>query len=215
ELLAGMEQEGWWAGNAFIWDAGDQLVRWRPDWVTIVSQITRGPQGPYRELVGFHYEPPQQAQPMYGPPQDATASEVVHWAPVPDPCASFRGMSWLTPVLRDSQADTAMNTYKIKYLEHAATPNLIIKYAQKLQPGTIHSLRERLTARAGGVDNAYKTLILDQGADLTPVGNSLQEMDFSGVQQAGADRILAASGVPAVLVGLEPLRGAGRGYQES
>jgi hypothetical protein len=108
-----------------------------------------------------------------------------------------------------------MTTYKSKYLERAATPNLIIRYTQKLQPGTIDALRERLAARYGGVDNAYRTLVLDQGADLTPVGNNLREMDFSAVQQAGADRVLAASGVPAVLVGLEPLRGAGRGYQES
>jgi phage portal protein BeeE len=215
ELVARMEQDAGWAGNAYIWDAGDQLVRWRPDWVTIISAVTRGPRGPYREKIGFYFEPPKLMQPQYGPPQDVTAAEVVHWAPIPDPQASFRGMSWLTPVLRDAQADTGMTTYKSKYLERAATPNLIIRYTQKLQPGTIDSLRERLAARYGGVDNAYKTLVLDQGADLTPVGNNLREMDFSAVQQAGADRVLAASGVPAVLVGLEPLRGAGRGYQES
>ena len=40
-------------------------------------------------------------------------------------------------------------------------------------------------------------------------------MDFSNVSGAGEQRILAASMVPGVLVGLEPLRGAGRGYQES
>src|SRR5437660_4552433 len=40
-------------------------------------------------------------------------------------------------------------------------------------------------------------------------------MDFSNVAAAGEQRILAASFVPGVLVGLEPLRGAGRGYQES
>jgi hypothetical protein len=40
-------------------------------------------------------------------------------------------------------------------------------------------------------------------------------MDFSGVSAVGTERILAACEVPGVLVGLEPLRGAGRGYQES
>jgi len=215
ELVARMEQDVSLAGNAFIWDAGDQLVRWRPEWVTIVSAITPGPRGPYREVVGYHYEPPKNEQPAYGEPQDAPAAEVAHWAPIPDPCASFRGMSWMTPVLRDAQADSGMTAYKIRYLSNAATPNLIIKYSQKLQPGTVDALRERLQARYGGVDNAFKTLILDQGADLTPVGNNLREMDFSGVQQAGADRILADAGVPGVLVGLEPLRGAGRGYEES
>jgi hypothetical protein len=72
-----------------------------------------------------------------------------------------------------------------------------------------------MAARHGGVDNAFKTLVLDQGADVTVIGNSLAQMDFSNVAAAGSERILAASMVPGVLVGLEPLRGAGKGYQES
>src|SRR5262249_48339595 len=154
-------------GNAFIWDAGDQLVRWRPEWVTIVSEIARGPRGPYRRVLGYHYEPPKDAQPQYGPPQDATPDEVAHWAPVPDPCASFPGMSPLAPVLRDIQGDTAMSQYKIQYLTNSASPNLLIKYAAKLQDGTVDKIRERMTARYGGVDNAFKTLVLDQGADVS------------------------------------------------
>jgi hypothetical protein len=57
--------------------------------------------------------------------------------------------------------------------------------------------------------------VLDQGADVTVIGNSLAQMDFSGVSAVGTERILADAGVPGVLVGLEPLRGAGRGFQES
>jgi len=216
ELLARAEQDASLAGNFFLWDAGDRLVRWRPDWVTIISAITAAPRGGwYRQVVGYHYEPPKTEQPAYGEPQTVPASECVHWAPIPDPWASFRGMSWLTPALREAQADTAMTAYKTKYLTHAATPNLLLRYAQKLQPATVDSLRERITARYAGVDNAFKTLILDQGADATVIGNSLSQMDFSGVQQSGADRILSDGNVPGVIVGLEPLRGAGRGYAES
>jgi hypothetical protein len=108
-----------------------------------------------------------------------------------------------------------MTSYKIKYLSNSASPNLLIRYAQKLQPGTVDAVRERMHARYGGVDNAFKTLVLDQGADVTVIGNSLAQMDFSGVSAVGTERILADAGVPGVLVGLEPLRGAGRGYQES
>jgi len=103
----------------------------------------------------------------------------------------------------------------VKYLDNAATPNVIIKYAQKLSPGTVDSIRERVKSRYGGAANAFKTLVLDQGADFTVVGNSFSQMDFTGVMQAGTERILAAGQVPGVLVGLEPLRGAGRGFQES
>jgi hypothetical protein len=69
-------------------------------------------------------------------------------------------------------------------------------------------------ARYAGPQNAFKTLILDQGGDATVIGNSLTQMDFSNVMQAGVDRILAAAMVPGVMLGFEPLRGAGRSYAD-
>jgi len=200
-----------------IWDAPgeNRLVRLRPDWTTIVSQLVQvGGGGQYRQVVGYYVEPPKSVLDQ-GKGQFYPADEVVHWAPIPDPAADFRGISWLTPVYRDVAGDDGLTQYKIKYLENNASPNLLIKYAQKLQPGTVDAIRERMTARYGGASNAFKTLVLDQGADATVIGNSLAQMDFSGVSAVGTERILAAGAVPGVLVGLEPLRGAGRGFQES
>jgi len=217
DLLARMEQDAGLMGNAYVWDAPGEgrLVRLRPDWTTIVSEVVNvGGGGWYRRKVGYFWEPPKsildEGKGFFVP-----ADECVHWAPIPDPQADFRGMSWLTAAVREVQGDSGLTQYKIRYLENAATPNLLIKYAQKLSPATVDSLRERVTARYGGVTNAFKTLILDQGADTTVVGNSLQQMDFSAVSAVGVERILADAMVPGVLVGLEPLRGAGRGYQES
>lgn len=217
ELLARMELDVSLAGNAYIWNppGDDRLVRLRPDWTTIISRIVEVPGGGrYRQVIGYWWEPPKGLE-TEGTGQFYPAGEVVHWAPLPDPQANFRGMSWLTPVLREVQADTGMTTYKTKYLDNAATPNLVLKYPQKLQPATIDSLRDRINARYGGVANAWKTLVLDQGADLLAMGNNLQQMDFTNVAALGAERILAAANVPGILVGLEALRGAGRGYEES
>jgi phage portal protein BeeE len=222
DLLARAEQDVSMAGNSYTWDppGEDRLVRLRPDWTTIVSEVVYvdggDPEHPgwYRRPVGYWHEPPKGVLDR-GRGFLAPAEEVVHWHPVPDPAADFRGMSWLTPVMRDVQGDDGLTRYKIKYLENSASPNLLIRYAQKLQPGTVDSVRERMHARYGGVDNAFKTLVLDQGADVTVIGNSLAQMDFSGVSAVGVERILAAAMVPAVLAGLEPLRGAGRGFQES
>lgn len=215
DLLARMEQDVSVAGNAYIWHTGEELVRLRPDWVTIVSELVTDALGrQYRRVTGYWFQPPKSSDPRYGEPAMYDADEVAHWAPIPDPTADFRGMSWLTPVLREIAGDSGLTEYKIKYLEHAASPNLLLKYAQKLQPGTIDALRERMTARYGGVDNAFRTLILDQGADATVIGNSLSQMNFDTVQQAGSDRILAAAGVPGMLVGLEPVRGAGKAYAD-
>lgn len=219
ELLARMIQDADLAGNAYIWDAGAHLVRLRPDQVTIVSkevwvdesggEVDPPPPGvvlqgarSYREVVGYWWDPKQTG--FEQPSRDAqfyTVDEVAHWSPLPDPLANFRGMSWLTPVVREITADTALTDYKIKYLDNAATPNMILKYKQKLMPDTIDAIRERMAARYGGVANAFKTLILDQGADHTVVGNSLEQMNFTTVQAAGENRILIASGVPGIVVG--------------
>src|SRR6266581_7326280 len=141
ELLVRAEQDVSLAGNFFLWDAGDRLVRWRPDWVTIISALVQvdngtGRPGFYRRVIGYWHEPPKSATGQ-GEGFFVPVSQVVHWAPLPDPEASFRGMSWLTPAVREAQADSGMTAYKTKYLQHAATPNLLLKYAQKLAPGTV------------------------------------------------------------------------------
>jgi hypothetical protein len=81
ELLARMIQDADLAGNAYVWNAGDQLVRLRPDWVTIVSALVTAPGGgQHRKVLGYHFEaPPTSAdQPE---PMDLTVDEVAHWSP--------------------------------------------------------------------------------------------------------------------------------------
>lgn len=203
ELLARMIQDADIAGNAYIWDSGTQLVRRPPEQMTIVSQETSDGHGrSYREVVGYYWDPNPIGTGQ--PSKDAQyydVSEVAHWTPIPDPEANFKGMSWMTPIIREITADTALTDYKLKYLENAATPNMLVKYKQKLLPETIDSLRDRMQARYGGKNNAFKTLVLDQGADMTVVGNSPEQMNYTTVQAAGENRILIASGVPGIVVG--------------
>lgn len=216
-LLARMEQDAFMAGQGYVWDppGEDRLVRLRPDWVTIVSErVPVGGGGWYRRPVGYWFEPPKS---LFSKDEGflVPAGECVHWAPIPDPQADFRGMSPLTPIYRDIAGDDGLTTFKIRYLQNNASPNLLIKYPQRLLEATVDKIRERVNARYGGTDNAAKTLVLDAGADATVIGNSLSQMDFSAVSSVGVERILAACAVPGVLVGLEPLRGAGRGFGES
>lgn len=208
ELLARMEQDVSLAGNAYVWAAeDDRLVRLPPEQVTIVSEEVRGPRGRYREIIGYEWDPsPVQT---VAPGQDDrsdkaqsfTVAEVAHWSPYPDPRANFRGMSWLTPVLREIAADSAMTSYKNTYLENMAAPNLLIRYQQKLRPDTVDAISERMHARYGG-GNAFRTFVLDQGADATVLDNSLAQMDFTNVQGGGERRICADGGVDPVLLGL-------------
>jgi phage portal protein BeeE len=214
ELLARMEQDLSLAGNAYIWRAApDRLVRLPPDEVTIISREVQAPTGHYREVVGYDWDPTpvQNVAPGQSDKSEQaqlfTVDEIAHWSPYPDPRANFRGMSWLTPVLRDTQADSAMTSYKIAYLENMAAPNLLLKYQQKLRPDTVDAIAERMHAKYGG-SNAFRTFVLDQGADATVLNNSLEQLGYADTQDAGVKRICMASGVDPILIGLGGSRDA-------
>ena len=42
------------------------------------------------------------------------ADEVVHFAPIPDPSAAFRGMSWLTPITEEMTASVRPNSTEMR-----------------------------------------------------------------------------------------------------
>jgi phage portal protein BeeE len=202
DLLSRMIQDADLAGNAFFTRFDDGIVRLRPDWIDIVvaKRLYRGGQVGHVKVGYLYYEggkercKPEEAVPFF-------PEEVAHFMPTPDPQASFRGMSWLTPVVREVQNDGLMNRHKKKFFENGATPNLVIKHAQAASPEKVERFAERMAAQYGGVDNAYKSLNLYPGADVTVVGSDFRQVDFKQVQGAGETRIAAAAGVPPVIAG--------------
>jgi HK97 family phage portal protein len=201
ELLGRMIQDADLAGNAFIHRInGTRLERLRPDWTRIVSVGMEDPEtgNEYREVVGYAYAENGQGDPEFYPVED-----VAHWSPVPDPLAPWRGMSWLTPVVREINADLSMSVHEQKFFENAATPNMLIRYMGKVDPAWMTKLRDQMQSTHSGVDNANKTLFLDEGADVTVIGSQFKEMDFSSLRQAGEVRIASAGGTPPIVAGLQ------------
>jgi HK97 family phage portal protein len=199
ELLTRIEQHGSLAGNSYTVRVGpNELAQLRPDYVTIVSEeFPDSKARPSRRVVGYVYQEPG------GDPQVYDVSEVAHYCPIPDPLARFRGMSWLTPVVREINSDKAMTDHKQKFFDNAATPNMVLRYKSKINKDDLAALSDRFAAKFGSPDNAGKTLLLDDGADLTVVGNSFEQMNFTAIQAAGENRIAAAAGVPGIVVGLK------------
>lgn len=160
DLLGQMLLRSDLAGNAFVWDSGRSLHVWRPDWVTIVLGSQLEPDDPASaedvEVVGYLYAPGgQMAQPRFYP-----ADEVAHFAPIPDPLATFRGMSWLSPVIREVQADTAATEHKWQFFNNGATPNMVVKFDASLSKDQAAEFKELMESEHQGVANAYRTLYL-------------------------------------------------------
>lgn len=219
DLLARMLLDADFAGNSFWVELQGELVRLRPDWVEIVVTprwVNRygepvEEQDPDARQVGWiklgylYYEGGEQAGKK---PAAFLPEQVVHFAPSPDPLATFRGMSWLTPVVREIQADTQATKHKLKFFENAATPNIAVKLATEDEE-KFKSFVELMNAQHQGVDHAYKTLYTGAGADVTVIGADMRQLDFKITQGAGESRLAAAGGVHPAIAGLsEGLQGS-------
>jgi hypothetical protein len=226
ELLSRMEQDASLCGNSW-WTLADdngnygaaaaksetaRIVRLRPDWVTLVigqkgkSEDESDPFAPDARVLTILYKP-SNGQNLFGSRHSADRTvalvpeEVMHYSPYPDPIARFRGMSWLTPILKEIEADSAATEHKKKFLDNAAVPNLAIKFDRDTSRDDFIEFVESFKENHGGSWNAYKTLFLMGGADVTPLSHDFQQLDFTRTQGRGEARIAMAAGVPSQWLG--------------
>ena len=207
DLLNSAIQHADLGGNAFVVWATDAetgesvLTTLRPDWVTIVagSKTEYGSAARDATIIGYAYWPGGKGS--GSEPELLVPEQVGHFAPTPDPTAKWRGMSWLTPVIREIMADQAATTHKLAFFEHGATPNLVVKLDPAVDLAKFDAWVAKFKAGHEGAAKAYKTIYLGGGADVEAVGANLRQMDFKVTQGAGETRISAAAGVPPVLVG--------------
>lgn len=205
DLLVKMLTDVDLAGNFYAVRIGNEIVRLRPDWVDVAltPRLVKRPDG-RTEQVGYkkagyaYYEGGDRHSTR---PVVFLPDEVCHFAPYPDPCATYRGMSWITPIIRELTNDKLMTRHQRKFFENGATPNLVVSVKPEVKEESFKKLVNLMQRQHEGVENAYKTLYLSGGADVTVVGNSFEQMSFKTVQGAGETRIAAAAGVPPVIAG--------------
>jgi phage portal protein BeeE len=70
-----------------------------------------------------------------------------------------------------------------------------------VKPENFERFVDSMESKHSGVTNAYRTMYLAGGADVTPLTANLKDLDYTSVQGHGETRLAAAAGVPAVIVG--------------
>lgn len=188
------------AGNFFAVRRGTTIRRLRPDWVTIVSGSRTGSEID-TELAGYVYEP---GGPGSGEdPVMLLPEAVCHFAPLPDPDAKFRGMSWLSPIIDDVLGDGAATMHKRQFFQNGANLGYVVTLDPEGKLNNENFKRWVDIFRSGheGPANAFKTLFLSRGADVKVVGTDLRQLDFKATQGAGETRICAAARVPPIIAG--------------
>lgn len=216
ELLGRMEQDVSLAGNSWWTLANDEgqfgnkarggtnvrLAHLRPDWVTMIIGSKSGdPRAIDAQLVGIQYRPLTATGGVQSPTVTLVMKEVAHYSPNPDPIARFRGMSWLTPVLRDIEADKGATKHKGAFFDNAAVPNMAVTFDKETSKDDFEEFVEAFNGNHSGAWQAYKTLFLMGGADVTPLSHDFRSMDFTAIVGKGESRIASCAGVPPSWVG--------------
>lgn len=225
ELLSRMEQDASLAGNFWATTADDdgnlgraatgtgrRIAHMIPSQVTMVigskADGSGSPNALDARVIGILHKAPATGD------HDAVETlllpgEYAHYSPIPDPEARFRGMSWLTPIIREIQADKAATVHKGRFFENAAVPNMVVKFDKDTSDDAFEEFVEGFNAQHKGAWNAYRTLFLMGGADVTPLTLDFKQLDFGNVVGKGESRIASAAGVPPSWVGFsEGLQGS-------
>lgn len=196
-------------GNHYAYRDGKRIRVLRPDWVDII--LTADPKEAVdTDVAGWVYRP--------GGTDDRSKWEFfvagdwrfAHWAPTPDPEAQYRGMSWLTPVIREIIADKAATKHKSKFFDNAATPSFAISFKETVTAEQFKMFKSAMQETHQGADNAYKPMYIGGGADITPLTYDMKQLDFKNTQGAGETRIAMAARIHPVILGAsEGMQGAG------
>lgn len=203
-LLAWLEVDVATAGNAYVVRDGPKLRRLNPWWCTIVSASNLEPDHPDvawdADPVGLIYAPPTYPGLREVFPWD----EVAHYAPIEDPDARWRGMSYLRPVLSEVSNTNAYNRYIAKYWENNATPNMAVVFPPETTKETVEAFRDVFLAKHRGVGTSFRTAFLGGGADLKMIGTNLNDLAASDITGDQFAKICAAAGVPPIVVTIVP-----------
>ena len=198
DLLARMEVDVSLAGNSFNVRIGDRIKRLRPDWCAIV--LDRPEDDPDAEVLGYLYYP---GGPSSGAdPVAFLRDQVAHYAPIPDPLARYRGMSWLTPVVREVMADSGFRDHKIKFLENGGAPSFLFQ----AEPASITAEQfDKFTkgykATHENPDSGSGSIFIRAAVDATILGSNFVQADLKKIVGSGETRIAAAAGVPPIVAG--------------
>jgi hypothetical protein len=205
DLLSRMSQDVDLAGNWFgVLRPGGKIKRLRPDWVTMVLGSYRDPDVGFgdvdAEVLGYIYTPGGPGG--SGKTMTFLAHEVAHFMPTPDPIAEFRGMSWITPLIREIMGDQAMTTHKLQFFENGAVPGMVVNLGPKVPAESFDEWVDLFEESHTGSINAFKTLYLAAGAEAEVVGSDLKSIEFQAIQGQGETRISSAAGIPPIIAGL-------------
>lgn len=179
-------------GNAYahiVWDGNRVIALWplMPDCMEIRRHEKTG------DLL-YLYTPPGKSAVPY------EAANILHirWF-------TLDGINGLSPIALARQSigrSQSAEEFGAKYFANGARPSLVFEYPQKLGDVAIKNLRDSFQENWGGIENAHKVAVAEQGAKITALSINPKDSQFLEQEQFGDERIAMLYGLPPTMLGM-------------
>lgn len=135
--------------------------------------------------------------------QKIPVENVVHFRNGLNPSNTRFGLAPLKVALLEVFTDQEAAAYTAALLKNMAIPGVVINPRTPigLTPEKAEAIKQKWTQKFGG-DNRGEPLLLDFEADVTTLGFSPNDMNFTEVRRIGEERISGCFGLPAIVAGL-------------
>lgn len=138
-----------------------------------------------------------------GETQRLEIADVLHFRDGLDPRNSRKGLSPLRSLLRDVWSDREAARFTGALLRNGGVPGLVISpkvNSETMTKDEAEAVKNRIDSGYTG-DNRGRTMVLAGAVDLQAFGFSPKELDLSPLRDIGEERVSAALGIPAAVLG--------------
>lgn len=118
---------------------------------------------------------------------------------------SLDGIYGLSAIAQARQAigrNQDAEEYGARFFANGAKPSISIEYPQKLSDAAIKNLRDSFEATYGGVENAHRVAVFEQGAKISTFSVNPRDAQFLEQEQYNDEKIAMLFGIPPHMVGL-------------
>lgn len=177
---------------SFVNGKPDQIILLRPDRLTVKP-------GKNGELIGgYKYK-------VYGDGGfkeiDLEPFEIVHLK-YADPDQPLRGKGPLQAAATTYDLDNYAERWNSQFFRNSASPSAALQTDKVLAKEVRQRLEKKLKENYEGVNNAHKTMVLENGLKWQSMSLTQKDMDFIEQQRFSRDKILAIFRVPRTALGI-------------
>lgn len=126
--------------------------------------------------------------------------EILHFRSL-NPNDPFRGLGPTEASMSSVDTDNWMREWNRRFFQNSAIPGVVLE-TEITSSDQVRLLRESFDDRHSGVERSHKTVALPKGVKLAQMGYGQKDMDFVAARDKNRDEILAAFGVPPIVLGL-------------